>query len=163
MTPDFYSALEGILRRTDPRRTRKEPGLTSDARAAGTATERRRQWFLRLATQTIMPLLDKVAETARKHGADATSRLAEVDGRLAAELVIVRGFLPKGAPPPRLTVYATEGDPPLMIEHTGTFPHIGATGGFGAEIEYDPIHPIQLEEKILDFVELACGRGSPLS
>ena len=110
-----------------------------------------------------MPLLDGVAETACAHGAEATSRLAEVNGRLAAELVIVRGVLPRDARPPRLTVYATDGEPPLMIEYTGTFPHVGATGGFGAEIDFDPIYPIQLEEKILDFVELACGGGSPLS
>ncbi|HUO00224.1 MAG TPA: hypothetical protein VMU69_28800 [Bradyrhizobium sp.] len=110
-----------------------------------------------------MPLLDDVAETARAHGAEATSRLADVNGQLAAELVIVRGFLPKDARPPRLTVYATDGEPPLMIEYTGTFPHVGATGGFGAEIDFDPIYPIQLEEKVLDFVELACGGGSPLS
>jgi hypothetical protein len=52
-------------------------------------------------------------------------------------------------------VYGTEGEPLLMIEYTGSFPHVGATGGFGAEIDFDSIHPIQLEEKILDFVELA--------
>jgi hypothetical protein len=111
-----------------------------------------------------MPLLDEVAAAAREHGAHATSRIAEVNGQLAAELVIVRGRLPKGARPPRLTVYATEeGERPLMIEYTGTFAHVGATGGFGAEIDFDPIYPSQLEEKILDFVELACGVRSPLS
>lgn len=163
MAPDFCSVLEGILRRTDRRPIRKEANSAPAVRRSGTATERRQQWFSKLATKTIMPLLDEVAETARKHGADATSRLAEVNGQLAAELVIVRGFLPKGARPPRLTVYATEGEPPLMIEYTGTFPHIGATGGFGAEVEFDPIYPIQLEEKILDFVGLVCGDGAPLS
>jgi hypothetical protein len=128
------------------------------------ATGRRRQWFLKVAAETIMPLLDKVAEAAREHGADATSRLAEVNGQPAAELVIARGLLPRGARPPRLTVYlADEGGPPLMIEYTGTFPHVSATGGFGAEIDFDPIYPSQLEEKILDFVELAFGAGSPLS
>jgi hypothetical protein len=160
--PDFNRALEGILRRTDPRPVRREPAAPG-AQNHAMATERRRQWFLKLAAETIMPLLDKVAETARGHGANAAARLAEVDGQATAELVVVRGFLPKGARPPRLTVYATEGGPPLMIEYTGTFPHVGATGGFGAEIDFDPIYPSQLEEKILDFVELACGAGSPLS
>lgn len=161
--PDFWNALEGLLRRTDRRPIRKPPTPAPAARDLSTATERRRQWFANLATEKIIPLLDKVAEAARKHGADATARLAEVNGQLAAELVIVRGLLPKGARPPRLTVYAADGDPPLMIEYTGTFAHVGATGGFGAEIDFDSIYPNLLEEKILDFVELACGAGLPLS
>jgi hypothetical protein len=163
MTREFFSALDAILRRSDRHLALQEPKPTPGASDPGTAIERRRQWFSKLATITIMPLFDEVAETARKHGADATSRLAEVDGRVAAELVIIRGFLPKGAQPPRLTVYATETQPPLMIEYTGTFRHVGATGGLGAEIDYDSIYPVQLEEKILDFVELACGEGTPLS
>jgi len=162
MMPDFRRALEGILRRTDPRPVQQESHPALGGVELGTASERRRQWFSNLATKTIMPLLDKVAETAREHGASANSRLSEVDGQLAAELVILRGFLPKGARPPRLAVYAVEGERPLMVEYTGTFPHVGATGGFGAEIDFDPIYPSQLEEKILDFVELACGIGSPL-
>lgn len=163
MTPDFRSALEGILRRIHRRPVRKEPTAAPAAREPGAEMERRQQWFAKLAAKTIMPLLDEVAETARKHGANATSRLAEVNGQPTAELVIVRGFLPKGARPPRLAIYATEGEPPLMIEYTGTFAHVGATGGFGAEIDFDQIYPIQLEEKVLDFVDLACGAGSPLS
>jgi hypothetical protein len=163
MTPEFSSALEGILRRIDRHPIRKNPAAAPEVGEPRGPLERRRQWFSKLATITIMPLFDGVAEAARKHGANATSRLAEVDGNLAAELEIVRGRLPRGARPPRLTVYPTEGEPPLMIEHTGTFPHIGATGCFGAEVEYDAIHPTQLEEKVLDFVELACGAGSPLS
>jgi hypothetical protein len=163
MTPHFCNALERILRRTDRRPLRNERKPASDAKETRAATEQRQQWFSKLATTTIVPLLDEVAEAARKHGANATSRFTEVDGNPSAELVIVRGFLPKGAPPPRLTVYATKGEPPLMIEYTGTFRHVGATGGFGAEIDFDPIYPSQLEEKILDFVELACGGGSPLS
>ena len=164
MTHSFVRALEGILRRSDPRPVQKSPGPAPAAeRDTTTTVQRRQEWFAALATKTIMPLLDEVAEAARKHGADATSRLAETDGRLVAELVIVRRRLPKGARPPRLVVYAAEGRPPLMIEYTGTFAHAGATGGFGAEIDFDPIYPAQLEEKILDFVELACGGGSPLS
>jgi hypothetical protein len=45
----------------------------------------------------------------------------------------------------------------LMVEYTGTFPGVGATGGFGAEVDYDAIYPSQVEEKILDFVALAAG------
>jgi hypothetical protein len=56
-----------------------------------------------------------------------------------------------------LTLYAAEGDRPLMVEYTGTFPHAGATGGFGAEIDFDPIFSSQVTEKILDFVALAIG------
>ena len=64
---------------------------------------------------------------------------------------------------PLLTVSGTEGEPLLMIEYTGSFPHVGATGGFGAEIDFGSIHPIRLEGKMFDFVELACGARSPLS
>ena len=56
-----------------------------------------------------------------------------------------------------MTVYAAEGERPLMIEYTGTFPHAGVTGGFGAEIDFDPIFSSQVKEKILDFVALATG------
>ena len=35
--------------------------------------------------------------------------------------------------------------------------YVGATGGFGAEIDYDTIYLSQIEEKVLDFVALATG------
>src|SRR5579863_3648998 len=160
MTPDFCNALEGILRRTSRRLVAKEPNAPPATKRPATATEQRRQWFSNLAATTIMPLLEQAAESARKYGADASTRLGEVNDHLTAELVMVRGSLPKGARPPRLTVYATDDHTPLMIEYTGTFPHVGATGGFGAEIDFDPIYPAQLEKKVVDFVELACGGGS---
>ena len=65
--------------------------------------------------------------------------------------------LPKGAPPPRLAISATPGERTLAVDYTDTFPHAGAAGSFGAEIDYDTIYPSQVEEKILDFVALATG------
>jgi len=48
-------------------------------------------------------------------------------------------------------------DRPLLVEYTGNFPGVGATGGYGAEIDYDTVYPSQLEEQILGFVKLAIG------
>ena len=45
----------------------------------------------------------------------------------------------------------------MAVDYTGTFPYVGATGGFGAEIDYDTIYLSQIEEKVLDFVALATG------
>ena len=65
--------------------------------------------------------------------------------------------LPEGAPPPRLAISVAPGERALAVDYTGTFPYAGASGGFGAEIDYDTIYPSQVEEKILDFVALATG------
>jgi hypothetical protein len=158
MTDAFSRAVEAIFRRTDPGPTRTPkvapPGAIPKAQ---NAAEHRRKWFAHFAEERVLPLLVQVADSAEKHGASATTKLAEVNEQLAAELVIVPRSLPTGAKPPRLTVYAVDGERPLMVEYTGTFPHVGATGGFGAEIDYDPIFTSQLEEKILDFVALAAG------
>jgi len=158
MDSNFIRALDGIFRRTDPisppkRKPAPEaatPGLPNDP-------IHRHKWFAQFAANEVMPLLGEVAERANRHGASATCRLGEENGHLAAELVIVPRRLPKGAKPPRLTLYAAEGDRPLMVEYTGTFPHVGATGGFGAEIDFDSIYPGQLQEHILEFVALATG------
>ena len=104
-----------------------------------------------------MPLLAEVVKAAEKHGLTATSRLRELDGRPAADLVLVPRHLPPNARPPRLTIYAPGDERPLEIEYTGTFPGVGVDGGFGAEVDYDAIYPDQLEEKILGFVALATG------
>ncbi len=162
MTDRFSQALEAILRRTDASDTRKREAAPNPAEPDTvpdpvSATERRREWFAHFAAETVMPLLSEVARAAEGHGCVATCRLGEKDDRLAADLVIVPERLPRGAKPPRLTVYATEGERPLMVEYTGTFPHVGATGGFGAEIDFEPIFPRQLEERILEFVALATG------
>jgi hypothetical protein len=159
MTDAFSRAVEAILRRTDPapaRSPKVEPtSAKSDMRDA---SEHRRKWFADFAETRVLPLLIQVAALTEKHGASATTKLAETDGQLVAELTIVPRRLPNGAKPPRLAIYATsDGDRPLMVEYTGTFPHVGATGGFGGEIDYDPIFTSQLEEKILDFVALATG------
>jgi hypothetical protein len=162
MTSKFTDALHTILRQSDPPPACKGAPAPVE-RPAATAPRQRQEWFAALAASQIMPLLNQAATAARAHGADATARLAEENGHLAAELMIVRGPLPNGTRPPRLSVYATDdGARPLMIEFTGTFPHVGATGGFGAEVDFDPIYPSQLEEKILDFVRLAAGFGKPL-
>jgi len=158
MTDAFPRAVEAILRRTDPAPTRAPKVAPPSAQSrTPNVTEHRRQWFADFAEKRVLPLLVQVADAANKHGASATAKLAEVNERSAAELIIVPRRLPTGAKPPRLTVYAIDGERPLMVEYTGTFPYIGATGGFGAEIDYDPIFTSQLEEKILDFVALAAG------
>src|SRR5271155_725465 len=156
MTNDFSRALEAILQRADPPPRREGKAAPATA-AVKNHAERRSEWFAKFAAEKVMPLLREVTQTVEKHGATATCRLGEENGHLAAELVIVPKGLPRGALPPRLTVYAAEGERPLMIEYTGTFPHAGGTGGFGAEIDFDPIFSSQVKEKILDFVALATG------
>jgi len=165
MSKDFSTSLEGLLQRTSPRAARQPKPVAAEksATAKTEATEQCREWFAGFAANQVMPLLDEAAEKARKHGATATSRLAETNGKLAAELELIRGHLPKNARPPRLTIYATDGEPPLMVEFTGTFPHVGALGGWGGEVDYDSVYPSQLEEKILDFIALASGAGTPLT
>jgi hypothetical protein len=164
MNENFSKLLEALFQRTDPRQVPPPkpvpPPATPPSRR--NAAERRREWFAEFAAKEVMPLLDKVAETAKKHGATAHTRLAETDGGLLAELELVRGRLPQGARPPRLTIYAAEGEPPVMVEFTGTFPHVGALGGFGGEVDYDPVYPSQVEEKILDFIALVNGAGARL-
>jgi hypothetical protein len=157
MASKFTAALDTILRHGD-----SPPVSTPAVPPVERPAQHRQEWFATLAATEIMPLLNEAAAAARTHGADATARLTNENGHLAAELVIVRGTLPHGARPPLLTIYATDDVRPLMIEFTGTFPHVGATGSFGAEVDFDPIYPSQLEEKILDFVRLATGFGKPL-
>jgi len=158
MTSNLRNPLKTFPQHSNPQ-PGHGPGTAAEAPAA-IELRRRQEWFAKFAPSDIMPLLDEAAAAARNHGAEATSRLAEENGHLAAELVIVRGRLPDKARPPRLTVYATGGERPLMVEFTGTFPHVGATGGFGAEIDFDPIYPGQLKEKVQDFLVLA-GAGAP--
>jgi hypothetical protein len=116
---------------------------------------RRQKWFAGFAAEKVMPLLTQTVKSIELHGGKATCRLNENDGRLSAELVVIPRHLPAGARPPQLTISAAEGPRPLAIDHTGTFPRSGATGGFGAEIEYDTIHSSQLEEHVRTFVALA--------
>ena len=159
----FTRALEAALAKTHPGAWRHESAASVPAPSACDPDERRREWFAKFAEHRVMPLLEAVAEAARKHGAAASCALHDTDGRLAAELVLVRFRPPGDARPPRLTVYAAAGEPPLMVEFTGTFPRVGAFGGFGAEVDYDAIYPSQLYEKVIDFVALAGGRGAPLA
>lgn len=104
-----------------------------------------------------MPLLTHTVEALQERGILAHSRLNESSGELAAELVIVPPELPPGARPPRLAITASFGPRGLAIDYTGTFPHAGAEGGFGAEIGYDTIYTSELEQQILEFVRIATG------
>jgi len=129
--------------------------------------EGRRAWFAHLVEKSVMPLLKRGADELGARGCQATARVRERDGRLFAELEAVPPGLPAGARPPLMTVTAarpprdaavsTTKDRPLLVEFTGTYPAVGATGGFGAEAEYDTIGSNQLEEKIVAFVDLAAG------
>lgn len=141
------------------------PAAADPAREAFAA--RRREWFARFAPERVMPLLQQAAAGLEQRGCRASARLRDSDGRLVAELEAVPPGLSAGARPPRLTVTASRpprlanarasDDRPLLVEYTGTFPHLGATGGFGAEIGYDTVAPRQLAEQVLSFIELATG------
>jgi len=124
---------------------------------------RRKAWFTSLVTERIMPMLDRAAEVAKRHGMAASTRIIEAEHRLEAELTLIIPGLPPRARPPRLIIYLATDDPPLMVEYTGTFPGIGATGGFGAEIDYVQAHVNELEEKIVDFLDMAAGGGTKLT
>ena len=138
----------------------REPTPGPDTRGAGGAHG---EWFARLAPATIMPLLERVASDLRRRGYGASPRLSDAGGRLIAELEVVPPGLPTGARPPRLAITASRPprqqnpshDRPLLVEFTGTFPHTGATGGFGGEIDYTTISPAQLEEKVAEFLDMA--------
>lgn len=149
--------------------------LNSQAPAAtGTGSERqhgadsdRQKWFARFAAERVMPFLRQAEEDLKKRGCSSASRLIETGGRLVAELKVVPPGLPPGASPPRLMITTaraprmanapTTRDHPLLVEFTGTFPGVGATGGFGGEVDYDSIYPSQVEEKILEFLDLTTG------
>jgi hypothetical protein len=165
MTNEFSKSLEAVLRRVD--RGRAPPVAAAPPKRKTPDAEelaaRRQKWFADLVAEQVMPLLKTAADAAQKHGATASCRLGETDGRLTAALTVHFDDLPKGANPPRLTCYLADGEPPIMVEFTGTFPHVGALGGFGAEIDYDPVYPSQIEAKILEFMALVSGAGAPLT
>jgi hypothetical protein len=161
MSKNFSRALGALFSSAQPRAARRAKPAPAPVPPED-PLERRRKWFATFAKEQVMPLLEEVVRNAKKHNAKAACELHEVDGRLAAELMLVRGELPPGSRPPRLTIYPSNSGPPLMIEFTGSFPHVGALGGFGGEVDYDPIYPDQLEEKVLAFVELVSGAGAPL-
>lgn len=141
----------------------------SGVTALQTSTVDRQQWFERFANEKVIPLLSEAAENLKKRGYDAVASLHETEGRLVAELQVAPPRLPSGARPPRLTITTSRAprgvrsisgamhDHPLLVEFTGTFPGVGATGGFGAEVDYDTIYPSQVEEKIVGFLQLATG------
>lgn len=141
-------------------RTRQEPRSDPRAKRAGGS---RVEWFAHFAPATVMPLLERACQDLQRRGYPANARLDESTGRLIAELEVVLPGLPAGARPPRLAVTAARPprpqnrshDRPLLIEFTGTFPSAGATGGFGGEIDYTTIYPTQLEEKVVEFLDMA--------
>ena len=154
MTFDFVRSLEGILRTL---KNSEPPPLAAAKHVRDAESSHRREWFARFAAERVMPLLAQTVDAIEKDGGSASCRLNDNGETLAAELVIVPRNLPKGAPPPRLAISAASGERAVAVDYTGTFPFAGATGGFGAEIDYDSIYPSQVEEKILDFVTLATG------
>jgi hypothetical protein len=114
----------------------------------------RRDWFAGFAQSEILPRLKQAAEAVEQHGGKAKTRLETVEGKLLVELEVIPTGLPAGARAPRLTISLAKGERPLSIDITGTFPHAGVEGGFGAEIDYDAIYPNQLEHQILEFLAL---------
>jgi hypothetical protein len=156
MTNDFVRSLEGVLRSLDKQEA-LVPNAAPARRAVAPEAAHRRKWFAQFAAERVMPLLKHTVEAVEKNGGAATCRLNEQGETLSAELVIIPRHLPEGARPPRLAISAAQGERAVAIDYTGTFPYAGATGGFGAEIDYDMIYPGQVEEKILDFVALATG------
>ena len=153
MPSDFVRSLEGVLRNLE----KGDPDAAVGRHALQAEISHRRKWFARFAAERVMPLLAETVQAIEKNGGTASCRLNDKGESLAAELVIVPRSLPKSAPPPRLAISAAPGERALAIDYTGTFPYAGASGGFGAEIDYDTIYPSQVEEKILDFVALATG------
>ena len=123
----------------------------------------RAEWFAGFAPATIIPLLERVAQDLRRRGYGASARLSDTSGRLTAELEVVPPGLPASARPPRLAITASRPPRPqnpsrdrsLLVEFTGTFPHAGATGGFGGEIDYTTISPAEVEAKVIEFLDLA--------
>ncbi len=152
---DFTEALRAIFNGTHkPAPKQKRPASPAAGQPIG---DHPPGHFVEYARTQIMPLLNKAVEVAEAHGAKASAGMSESEGRVTAELTIIPSNLPQGARPPRLAVYAPGQERPLEVEFTGTFPHEGRDGGYGAEVDYDAIHPEQLEEKVLDFIALATG------
>lgn len=154
----FIRSVEELLRGFGKGKEPRETPASEPAHPLEDRAQDRREWFARFAEEQIIPRLQQSVISVERHGAPAQCTLKDYDGALAAELVIYPPGLSAGAKPPRLTIRLADGDRPLAVDYTGTFPHSGATGGFGAEIDYDLIYPSQLEEQILGFIALAVGR-----
>ena len=155
MASEFTRSLENILHRFGP--AAAPPAAPAAAAGAATVESRHRKWFAEYAPRHVMPLLNEVVEEVKKRGLKAHARLRQDGEGCIAELVIVPPNLPPGARAPQLAVAAAPGPQGLTIEYTGTFPHAGAEGGFGGEVQYDTIYSNELEAHILEFVRLATG------
>ncbi len=156
MASDFARSLEGVLRHLD-KQVAAHRGVATAKQARDMESAHRRDWFARFARERIMPLLRETVEAVEQKGGSGKCRLIQGGGTLAAELIIEPPHLPEGAPPPRLSISPAPGERAVAVDYTGTFPYVGADGGFGSEIDYDTIYPSQVEDKILDFVTLATG------
>jgi hypothetical protein len=132
------------------------PRQFSPSTSSDTPENRHHQWFADFAKARVLPLLNLTVDALRERGITAQYRLIERDDAVTAELIISPADLPQHAAPPRLTVSAAPGHR-LAIDYTGTFPHSGADGGFGAEIGYDTAFPTALDEQVSEFVRIATG------
>jgi hypothetical protein len=120
--------------------------------------QHRADWFAQVVDEQVLPLLQQAADQATQQGSTAQCHKKTDEIGPAAELIITPPGLPARARPPCLTIRpAADGERPLSIDITGTFPTAGVGGGFGAEIEYDSVYPDQLDEQILRFLTLALG------
>lgn len=124
---------------------------------AETADSRHRKWFAQFAAEHVMPLLTHTVEALQRRGFAANCRLIEDGDNVTAELVVIPRGLPHGAKPPRFAVSAAPGIRGLGVDYTGTFPHSGPEGTFGAEIIYDTVYTSELEQQLLEFVGMATG------
>lgn len=153
----FCRALDRLLHGFGERRPPEPAAAASSPPDSESAASRRERWFAGFAEQRVMPLLRQTADAIERRDGVARCWLDDSDGTLRARLEITPPGLPEGAHPPRLTISVADKDHLLAIDYTGTFPGAGASGGFGAEIDYDTIRPGQLEEEILNFVACATG------
>ena len=160
MDSDFTKSLERVLGGGRHEPPRPEPVQARPAQAkdaAATPEARHRKWFAAHAREHVLPLLTHTVEALKRRGFVASCRLVESGDEVVGELVLVPAGLPPHAKPPRFTVAAAPGTQGLAIEYTGTFPHAGPEGGFGAEITYDTVYTSELEEQLLEFVRIAVG------
>jgi hypothetical protein len=118
MATDFVRSLQDLLRGLD--QTGPDACRCCTAKHILDAeTAHRRKWFARFAAERVMPLLKHAAQAVEQTGGTANCRRNAGGDALTAELVIVPPNLPKGAPPPRLSISAAPGARALASDYTG--------------------------------------------
>ena len=160
MSNEFVKPLAKNRRGSAERRIepRPEPTPAPGRRVeSGSVEARHRKWFASFANEYVLPLLTDTVAALKQRGFNAHCRLGRDGEEVTGELVIVPPGLPHGARPPRFTVAAAQGPNGLAIEFTGTFPHAGAEGGFGGEVQYDTIYTSELQSTLTEFVRLTTG------